>query len=181
VPYNYQKDLLPFGSRGLPADFDLAEQHIDYSSEKIKKELTHLIKHASDQGVVLNVPYKFDLKDSGQLAIRNQQLRHLLKKSSLMTFRSKMAFGINYLKKYPIYRNVSCSFPWRQIILTATGEVLPCCTWAGSPSMGNIHEEPLDRIWDNEKYQNVRSGIKNGQYPDACRECIVAMKKRHGI
>jgi radical SAM protein with 4Fe4S-binding SPASM domain len=181
VPYNYQKDLLPFGSRGLPDDFDLAGQHIDYSSLKVKKELTHLIKYASGQGVVLNVPYKFDMKDSGRLAIRKQQLMHLWKKSNLMTMHARMAFGLGYLKKYPIYRKVSCSFPWRQIILTATGEVLPCCTWAGSPSMGNIHKEPLARIWDNEKYQAVRAGIRDGNYPDACRECIVGMKKRHGI
>ncbi len=181
VPYNYQKELLPVGSRGLPADFDLAEQHIDYSSPKIKKDLMQVVKYASGKGIFLNVPYKFDLNGSGTLMRRKQQVAHLWAKSSLMTFRGKMAFGLNYLKKYPIYRKVSCSFPWRQIILTATGEVLPCCTWSDSPSMGNIHGETLAQIWNNEKYFSVRAGIRDGNYPDACKECIVAMKKRHGI
>ncbi|MBC2717291.1 MAG: radical SAM protein [Desulfobacteraceae bacterium] len=181
VPYNYQKSLLPFGSRGLPADFDLADQHIDYSSPDTKKALIQLVKYASHKGIFLNVPYKFDLNGSGKLMRRKHQVMHLWKKSSLMTFRAKMAFGLAYLKKYPTYRKVMCSFPWRQIILTATGEVLPCCTWSGSPSMGNIHQEPLSRIWNNEKYLNVRAGIRHGNYPDACKQCIVAMKKRHGI
>ncbi len=181
VPYNYQKDLLPVGSRGLPADFDLADQHIDYHSPEVKKELIETVKYASDQGIFLNVPYKFDVNGAGKLMRRKKQVAHLWEKSSLMTFRAKMAFGINYLKKYPTYRKVSCSFPWRQMILTATGEVLPCCTWSGAPSMGSIHEEPLAKIWNNEKYLRVRDGIRNGNYPEACKQCIVGMRKRHGI
>jgi len=44
------------------------------------------------------------------------------------------------------------------------GNVVPCCVdWAGQNFMGNIFEENLLDIWNNQKYRKFRKDYKNGQ------------------
>jgi radical SAM protein with 4Fe4S-binding SPASM domain len=85
------------------------------------------------------------------------------------------------MKKFFIFKNVCCSFPWRQLIITTSGDVLPCCTWVGSLPMGNINDDPISKIWENKNYLEVRKGLQNNHLPRVCKNCIVSMKKRHGI
>jgi radical SAM protein with 4Fe4S-binding SPASM domain len=181
IPHNYRKELIPFGSKGLSQDFDLEKQHIDYHLPEVKETLINLIKYAWRKGILLNVPYKFDLKIFSILSKERQQILHLWRKSTLMTCRAKIAFSISYLKNISTIKNAFCSFPWRQIVINPDGDVMPCCAWSGSPTMGNINNDPISRIWENENYVKVRKGLQNNDLPIACENCILSMKKRHGI
>ena len=181
IPHNYRKDLIPVGSKGLPADFDLENQQIDYRSPAVRERFTGLIRYAWAKGILLNVPYHFDLNMPGMFGGQQQRIHHLWRKSTLMTRRAKLAFLICYAKNSFRTRNALCSLPWRQIVINSAGDVLPCCSWSGSPTMGNIHADPLSRIWNNQNYAAVRTGLQNNTPPTACENCILSTKKRHGI
>lgn len=181
IPPNYRNDLVPYGSKGLPKDFDLLKQAIDYHVPEVKDKLIELVKYAAKRGVSLNVPYKFDLNIYSALNKKRLLIIHFWNKSNLLTRRSKIAFTISYIKKFLILKNVCCSFPWRQLIINNSGDVLPCCTWFGSPPMGNINDAPVSKIWGNKNYLGVRKGLQDNNLPIACKNCIVSMKKRHGI
>ena len=181
VPSNYNASMLPRGRRGLPGNFDLQAQHIDYKNPAVRRELASMVRYAHRQGVALNVPFLFEVMNEGFLGRRRMQFRHLLEKSRLMTPRAKFAFAASYAKRSRDMRGSICSFPWRQMVLTADGSVLPCCTWHGSAPLGNFHQAPLAQIWDNHEYDLVREGLRTNNLPTACATCVVPMKKRHGI
>ena len=181
IPHNYRKDLLPLGSRGLPADFDLENQLIDYRAPEVRGRLIELVRYAWEKGILLNVPYHFELNMPGLFGRQQQRIRHLWRKSTLMTWRAKIGFLVSYAKNNFRTRRAPCSLPWRQLVINPAGDVLPCCSWSGSPTMGNIHTAPLSRIWNNERYAAVRAGLQQNDLPAACENCIFSTKGRHGI
>lgn len=70
-----------------------------------------------------------------------------------------------------------CAYPWQQMIIDLTGEVVPCCFWSGygnsGKPLGNTNENTLDEIWNGPAYQALReenaSGLKPGH---PCHECV---------
>ncbi|MCK9573935.1 MAG: radical SAM protein [Candidatus Omnitrophica bacterium] len=92
---------------------------------------------------------------------------------------------------YPdVYR--MCCAPWQTMSIYYNGDVC-ACTHFRFPKpyyfyvkggkiiqgkidypallMGNINEEGILKIWNNEKYQNLRSGIKDARANYPCRSC----------
>jgi len=53
-----------------------------------------------------------------------------------------------------------CAYPWQQMIIDLTGEVVPCCYWSGygnsGKPLGNTNNHSIDEIWNNEAYQDLR-------------------------
>lgn len=76
----------------------------------------------------------------------------------------------------------SCSFPYKQLVINAQGEVLPCCTFYGEELvLGNIFDLyektgncDLTRFWNSEKIINLRAIHKLGQFykNPICSKCI---------
>jgi len=72
-----------------------------------------------------------------------------------------------------------CAYPWLNPYITYNGDVLPCCYIPQMSNarlepenvMGNIFREPLQKIWNNEKYQEFRRKIKTSNAPKACLGC----------
>ncbi len=66
-----------------------------------------------------------------------------------------------------------CIWPWYSSYIAANGDVVPCCIIADSTvaKMGNLFEEPFSRIWNNEKYQDLRRRISSNDIPHYCRNC----------
>lgn len=71
-------------------------------------------------------------------------------------------------------RDISCSFPWRSIMILGNGDVLPCCSFYAARDlvMGNIHEASIKAIWDGKLFQQHRLNLKQGTYADACKQCF---------
>ncbi len=75
---------------------------------------------------------------------------------------------------------------WTMPFIFATGHVVPCCAANESNSreyqketaMGNIFEEPFSKIWNGERYRNLRKRIREGKYPPACVKCCLYQKIR---
>lgn len=68
---------------------------------------------------------------------------------------------------------------WLMPFIFVDGTVIPCCAtneanlrdFQRKTSMGNVFRTPFKRIWEGEKYQNLRQMIREGKIPPACRIC----------
>ena len=70
-----------------------------------------------------------------------------------------------------------CAYPWQQMIIDLTGEVVPCCFWAGygnfGKPLGNTNENTLDEIWNGEAYKDLRKKIAEDDLDDhPCGNCM---------
>ena len=66
-----------------------------------------------------------------------------------------------------------CPWPWTSSYIAANGDVVPCCQIADSSvvKMGNVFDEPFARIWNNDKYRELRRRIAGNDIPDYCGSC----------
>jgi radical SAM protein with 4Fe4S-binding SPASM domain len=70
-----------------------------------------------------------------------------------------------------------CAYPWQQMNIDLTGEVVPCCFWSGygnkGKPLGNTNENTIEEIWNGPAYKALRranaEGLKEGH---PCHECI---------
>lgn len=79
-------------------------------------------------------------------------------------------------------KDFSCSFPYKQLVITAEGNVLPCCTfWGESMVLGNIFEQykecgdiSLTNFWNSQKMRDLRKLHKMCEYEKnpICKKCI---------
>ncbi|GJM21729.1 MAG: hypothetical protein DHS20C15_16440 [Planctomycetota bacterium] len=72
----------------------------------------------------------------------------------------------------------ACAYPWQQMNIDLTGEVVPCCFWSGygnsGKPLGNTNEQSIDEIWNGEAYRELRAANASGDPPEGhpCRGCI---------
>ena len=70
-----------------------------------------------------------------------------------------------------------CQRPWTLAYVTANGNVLPCCIspWVARDYaglvLGNAFAEPLEVIWNGERYRRFRARFESDVAPDPCRGC----------
>jgi radical SAM protein with 4Fe4S-binding SPASM domain len=67
-----------------------------------------------------------------------------------------------------------CDHVVNTISVRWNGDVVPCCYDISSQYVvGNINEQPLDALWNNERYIELRRRIYEGRYPPLCALCPV--------
>lgn len=70
-----------------------------------------------------------------------------------------------------------CQRPWTVSYITANGTVLPCCIapWTAKDYegaiLGNAFEQPLEKVWNGERYQAFRAAFESDTPPDPCKGC----------
>ncbi|WP_421902063.1 SPASM domain-containing protein [Maridesulfovibrio sp.] len=75
-------------------------------------------------------------------------------------------------------QGIPCAYPWQQLIIDLTGEVVPCCYWSGygnsGEPMGNINTQSIEEIWNNANYVELRRVIASGNIPAThpCANCL---------
>ncbi|MBN1902568.1 radical SAM protein [Candidatus Sumerlaeota bacterium] len=62
-----------------------------------------------------------------------------------------------------------CRDPWRMCILNRHGEMKPCCYYP--PNTGNLFQNPLEEIINNEDNRFLRRSLLEGNIPDCCVNC----------
>ncbi len=62
-----------------------------------------------------------------------------------------------------------CFFPWDRAVITADGDVLPCCS-APKP-LGNLKEKLFEEIWCGPAYRQLRLSFLEGDLPPMCSTC----------
>ncbi|MGY8635725.1 SPASM domain-containing protein [Bradyrhizobium sp. 14AA] len=70
-----------------------------------------------------------------------------------------------------------CAYPWQQMIIDLTGEVVPCCYWSGygnfGKPLGNTNANSLDEIWRGQAYTELREKVASGQLEGhPCGNCL---------
>jgi radical SAM protein with 4Fe4S-binding SPASM domain len=70
-----------------------------------------------------------------------------------------------------------CAYPWQQMIVDLTGEVVPCCFWSGygnvGKPLGNTNLASIDEIWNNSEYQALRRANASGNLEGhPCNQCM---------
>ena len=69
-----------------------------------------------------------------------------------------------------------CNAPWNGLYIRYNGSVLPCCVIAAHDldfSMGNIFEEGIEKLWNNQRFQEFRREMLNPSNVDPCSKCHV--------
>jgi MoaA/NifB/PqqE/SkfB family radical SAM enzyme len=70
-----------------------------------------------------------------------------------------------------------CNRPWSHSYVTARGDVLPCCfvpfvARDQTPfTLGNAFNQPLQEIWNGDRYQEFRRRFLSDQPPGCCKGC----------
>lgn len=62
-----------------------------------------------------------------------------------------------------------CSFPFTGAFVFSNGNVAPCCKFEGV--VGNVNQSTLKEIFHNDIMSQLRTDMKNGVKPTACRIC----------
>lgn len=80
-------------------------------------------------------------------------------------------------KKYDtsklVLSDYNCNEPWGQVGIHADGTVGPCCNTVGrNLPVGNVLEQPLKEIWQNEKMKEIREGFINNNPNIICKLCL---------
>ncbi len=64
-----------------------------------------------------------------------------------------------------------CIFPWIHQHITTSGDVLPCCTANYKTPLGNIKNNSIEEIWNNENFKKLRLNMLNGIKSEHCNLC----------
>ncbi len=77
-----------------------------------------------------------------------------------------------YKKAWPIRKNL-CPVPWQSLVINSDGSVLPCCSdYFSTQKFGNIFEEDIRAVWNNNEYVEFRRQIKhNIRFIGICCDC----------
>ena len=69
-------------------------------------------------------------------------------------------------------RRHPCAYLWRNVVVTANGDVIPCCVdYDARMVMGNVRDETLEEIWHGETFRKVREDHLAGRFLETCATC----------
>jgi radical SAM protein with 4Fe4S-binding SPASM domain len=70
-----------------------------------------------------------------------------------------------------INKNVVCMMPWIHMHTWPNGDTFPCCMSDTKEVFGNVNEEPINDLINNENFKKIRRQMINGEKPTACTRC----------
>jgi radical SAM protein with 4Fe4S-binding SPASM domain len=81
--------------------------------------------------------------------------------------------AVNLMRHYKDLFKVTCDFPWRRMVITWNGQVVPCChDFDVKMPLGDVNTSTLQEIWNGEKMLALRQAFISGQVDNpVCREC----------
>lgn len=65
-----------------------------------------------------------------------------------------------------------CMAPWVHMSIWQTGDVYPCCIYDWGNPIGNINEDGLKGVWNNEKMKEIRLNMLNNTPNKGCKKCF---------
>ena len=65
-----------------------------------------------------------------------------------------------------------CIAPWVSIHTWPDGKTYPCCLWNSRDPIGNVNNEPLDKIWNNKRMKETRKAFLKGEKLKSCDRCF---------
>lgn len=75
-------------------------------------------------------------------------------------------------KKYRLNDSKTfCMAPWVSINNNPNGNVLPCCVSKFHEPYGNLNNDTIETIWNNEKYKELRKNMLEDKQTPSCERC----------
>lgn len=76
-------------------------------------------------------------------------------------------------------RSKTCYVPWFHAVIQSNGEVIPCCYAPDDYIMGNVNDNSIEKIWNEEKYILFRERCKlcDMQMCQSCTQYQLVNKK----
>lgn len=82
-------------------------------------------------------------------------------------------------KELLIKSDTFCILPWIHLHAWPTGEAYPCCLALDTLPVGNLRQESMEEIWNNDKMKAMRHNMLNNK---SCGECTKCYKdESHGL
>ena len=66
---------------------------------------------------------------------------------------------------------VFCMAPWVSINNNPNGNILPCCVSKFHEPFGNLNNDSIENIWNNEKYKELRKNMLEEKKTSTCERC----------
>ena len=67
-----------------------------------------------------------------------------------------------------------CILPWLHFYANPDGSVIPCCIADHHLHLGNLRQNSIKEIWNNEKFKNLRKKMLNDERCEECTACYNA-------
>lgn len=67
-----------------------------------------------------------------------------------------------------------CILPWIHIYANPDGSVIPCCIADHHLHLGNVRNNNIEEIWNNDNYKNLRKKMLAGERSNECKACYHA-------
>ena len=78
----------------------------------------------------------------------------------------------NVLGRPTVLLNQFCVRPFNEFYITQDGRVVLCCQdWSVQEVMGNVNDNTIEEIWNNEKYTARRESLLRKERTDLCAKC----------
>lgn len=122
-----------------------------------------------------------------------QEFREHLEAGDIVDFKSTFAMRWPHMGLDPsLYGTIDdiedsddkryCDHVFYTMTIRSDGTVLPCCYDLTSKlKMGNVLESPIEEIFSNKKYHELRAMMSRGQYPGICNTCNVVKRNKYLI
>ena len=66
---------------------------------------------------------------------------------------------------------VFCMAPWVHVHSLPNGKIMPCCISGHSGDFGNLYQDSIENIWNNDAYKTLRLKLLNDIPVDECTRC----------
>ncbi len=149
---------------------------VTYGSDKLSAATKKILEIKGDDAGQGNLDTLADditgLDKVKMLKARETIKRENKSKKLQIIFPSEKAI-INYDK--PMFNEInSCLYPWTRVVVSPYGEVFPCVSLSMvNAVMGNIKDNSVREIWNNEKYKKLRNQMKKKGLLPICSKCCV--------
>ncbi|MFH1307824.1 MAG: radical SAM/SPASM domain-containing protein [archaeon] len=164
----YSKEI--YNSSRIGLDYDKVSSNIK-NFYYLKRKL-----NTKNPQLILNVVYEKKYKK-----IAKKFKKEWIKYYDGIVFQQLHNWGKGNLKaKFNI--KTFCTEPWNYMTINWNGDVVFCCLdYEGFVPVGNAKNEPLKKIWNNEKYSLLRKSILQGKLSNIglCKNCSVPYISKH--
>jgi len=142
----------------------LPNPEINENREENKQ--TNLIKEEHQK------PYKFSLLELLFIfKLYLQEITELLLITQKNRRRNKIKNTISESKEMEDAQLFFCEALYKRVYISNEGDIAPCCIY-GRPSMGNIFNKNLHKIWNGENYRMFRRQFQSQSPPACCNNCL---------
>tara|TARA_Y100000768_G_scaffold389040_1_gene391252 strand:- start:6411 stop:7121 length:711 start_codon:yes stop_codon:yes gene_type:complete len=158
--------LINYVKKKLKKSLVVIHSNGDYLNQEILKELDL----AGTDAIIVTEHGKFPNSRVETLTRNNKSKLKLIYRSSEDLELMNRGGSVNVAN--PV-RFKKCFYPSQALTVSAHGKVILCCNdYHGEVEIGNLRNETISEIWTKEKFKEIRSRTKKGDFQlEICKKC----------